>query len=559
MKKLFLIPIAITVLTSCGKGSEINVSYAWPSSGVAEADSLFVRIEQQRGELDYTLQAVRPLHERFCSIANSHPENEILKMRRLYLDCCTLLQVDNRRLRLSLSEGMSRLDSAASPYDWFMLRTLALVNEKSIYNRYRTASENVEFFKKAESDIGLAKNFEILGNVMCELNDKTKANSYYDLAEELYDKAGVPRYKYIMEIGRTCASDSEDEEIERLMNLLDNEVIRNNPALHSTVLQNAYVMTDSTPFLDEAIDIIKNESVDKGRLPMLYAYKAYNLLMEDDIKGALALSDSVNTLLKHNTTPTRQLDLIHAIRAEIYNQADMKDECIAELEESIWWTDSTANEANLPAIYAHESRKLIDVVEENNRLEKRNITLYWLLASLFAVVCVSAFVWFVRRKIALQRRELALLDEKIENAYNIQLAQSSILEQRQHLLNDIDRIIDSHTSNTATDSKLISELRRAINLYKGSENSQAGYLKVSLNVDNKFHNRLKADFPDLSESLLRLAALIASGIDSHQLAATLNISPKSLYTSRYRLRTRLGLTKDDSLEDFLRSYISQQN
>lgn len=546
-------------MTGCGKGSDINVNYVWPSSGVAEADSLFVRIEQQRGELDYTFQTTRPLHEQFCSIANAHPENEILKMRRLYLDCCTLLQIDNHRMQYLLKEGMAKVDSTVSPYDWFMLRTLSQVNEKSIYNRYRTASENVEFFKKANSDIGLAKNYEILGNVMCELNDKTKANSYYDLAEELYYKAGAPRYKYIMEIGRTCASETEEDEIARLMKLLDNELIRNNPALYSTVLQNAYVMTDSTPFLDESIDIIRNKSVDKGRLPMLYAQKAYNLLMEDDINGALALSDSVSALLKQNTTPTRQLDLIHAIRAEIYNQADMKDECIAELEESIWWTDSTANEANLPAIYAQESRKLIDMVEENTRLEKRNITLYWLLASLFAAICVSAFVWIIRRKITRQRRELALLDEKIENAHNIQLAQSSILEQRRHLFNDIDKIINSYTIDTAPDAGIISELRRVINIYKGSENSQEIYLKVSHNVDNKFHNRLKADFPDLSESLLRLAALIASGIDSHQLAATLNISPKSLYTSRYRLRTRLGLTKDDSLEDFLRRYTSQQH
>lgn len=559
MKKLFLIPIAISVLTGCGMDSDINEIYPWPASGVAEADSLLLRIEQQGGEVDYSLQDARPFYEKFSSIANAHPENEMLRMRKLYLDCCTLLQIDNHRMQSLLREGMAKVDSTASPYDWFMLRTLSLVNEKSIYNRYRTASENVEFFKKDKSDIGLAKNYEILGNVMCELNDKAKANSYYDLAEEFYDKAGAQRYKYVMEIGRTCASETDEEEIARLMKLLDNDVIRNNPALYSTVLQNAYVMTDSAPFLDESIDIIRNKSVDKGRLPMLYAHKAYNLLMEDDIIGALALSDSVSALLKQNTTPTRQLDLIHAIRAEIYNQADMKDECIAELEESIWWTDSTANESNLPAIYAQESRKLIDMVEENTRLEKRNITLYWLLASLVVVGCVSVFVWYVRRKIVRQRRELALLDEKIENAYNIQLAQSSILEQRQHLLNDIDKIINTYTIDTAPDARIISELRRAINLYKGSENSQEGFLKVSLNVDNKFHNRLKADFPDLSESLLRLAALIASGIDSHQLAATLNISPKSLYTSRYRLRTRLGLSKDDSLEDFLRSYTSQQN
>lgn len=554
MKNLMPIITILFLLASCGKRHVIDPDYPWPASGVAEADSMMLQLERYRSSIDYTRANSNDIYERFCSIASLHPENKILQMRRLYVEGCTLLQYDNIGLRQLLAETMPQLDSAASPYDWHCLRTLRLINEKSIYTRYKEASENIEFFKDAGSDIELAKNYEILGNVMCEINDFEKSNEYYDIAENLYDKAGAEHNKYVMKIGRACAAGGE-RELEMLRELLDNDIIRRDPALYAAVLQNAYIMLDSLPLLDKAIATVNTYSLDKSRLPVLYAYKAYNMLTDNDIEGALNLIDKLDSLSLTYHPTARNQELICAVKAEVYDAAGMKDKCIEAMDDVTWWSDSTIRESNIPVLYAQETRKLIDTAQRNNKLERQNSTLILVSIILLLLTGGIAAFFIIRNRMRQRRREITLLDEKIENAYNVQLAQSTILQQSNNILADIDKAINDASAGNMQDAKLATEIRRILNVYKSNEGGRDGLLKVSANVDSKFVTRLKADFPDLSENLLRLASLIAAGVDSHQLATTLNISPKSLYTSRYRLRSRLGLAKEDSLEDFLRKYI----
>lgn len=555
MKKLIPIAALLILCISCSRRNVIDNNFPWPASGVPEADSVMLEIEHCRSAVDCTA-AGNDMYERFCSIAASHPDNKILQMRRVYVEGCSLLQRDNAALQKLLSETMPQLDSAASPYDWYSLRTLRLVNEKSIYTRYKEASENIEFFKNVGSDIGLAKNYEILGNVMCEIEDFSKSNEYYDIADSLYSKTGAERNRYVMQIGRACAAGGESE-LDMLRELLDNEVIQHNPALYATVLQNAYIMLDSLPLLDKAIDIVNATSVDKSRLPGLYAYKAYTRLCEDDIEDALRYIHALDSLAEIYHPSARNQQLICAVKAEVYDEAGMKDKCIEAMDDVVWWSDSTLRESNLPALYAQETRKLIDITEHNHQLAKKNGILA--TGAIIIILLSAGVVIFIilRNRLRRRRREIALLDEKIENAYNVQLAQSTILQQNGNFIAELEKAIADTSADGVHDSRLAAELRRILNVYKSNEGGRDGLLKVSTNVDSRFVSRLKADYPDLSENLLRLASLIAAGVDSHQLASTLNISPKSLYTSRYRLRSRLGLAKDASLEDFLRKYLKE--
>lgn len=61
-------------------------------------------------------------------------------------------------------------------------------------------------------------------------------------------------------------------------------------------------------------------------------------------------------------------------------------------------------------------------------------------------------------------------------------------------------------------------------------------------------------FPfDATASLIGLAALLRLGFSSKYIAALMNITPKSVEISRYRLRQKLGLSKGDNLVNFIRS------
>ena len=66
-----------------------------------------------------------------------------------------------------------------------------------------------------------------------------------------------------------------------------------------------------------------------------------------------------------------------------------------------------------------------------------------------------------------------------------------------------------------------------------------------------FFKNLEHKHPDLTNQERRLAALLRLNLSSKEISGILNISPKSVDQSRYRLRKKLDLDKDINLSTFL--------
>lgn len=73
-------------------------------------------------------------------------------------------------------------------------------------------------------------------------------------------------------------------------------------------------------------------------------------------------------------------------------------------------------------------------------------------------------------------------------------------------------------------------------------------------VHEQFFKRLKASFPDLTPSDLKLAAYLKMNLSSKEIAPLLNISIRSVENKRYRLRRKLNLAEEDNLTEFMLQY-----
>lgn len=162
----------------------------------------------------------------------------------------------------------------------------------------------------------------------------------------------------------------------------------------------------------------------------------------------------------------------------------------------------------------------------------------WVISVLILSLMILIIYFKAKRRKSRREFELRALDDKIENGKQVQLAQSAVMEECDHMIEEINAVLEAHSGQHQSDAGLVSEVRRVMQYYRSNEESRKGFLKVNRELDNRFTVRLKEDYPGMSESLLRLAALIAAGVDSSQLASILNISQKSVYTSRYRLRSQ---------------------
>ena len=145
------------------------------------------------------------------------------------------------------------------------------------------------------------------------------------------------------------------------------------------------------------------------------------------------------------------------------------------------------------------------------------------------------------------------IEMKRQEVMNVAL---SIVEQREYLesLNSIVKQL-SMTSDSREKDRLISELGASLRQrlsYDRDIDSQYFYAQAeSLHED--FNAKLSENFPLLTPQEKRLATLLRLGFSSKYIATLMNITPKSVEISRYRLRQKLGLSKGDNLVNYIKS------
>jgi len=72
-----------------------------------------------------------------------------------------------------------------------------------------------------------------------------------------------------------------------------------------------------------------------------------------------------------------------------------------------------------------------------------------------------------------------------------------------------------------------------------------------ISVNKDFYKKLNEKFPKISRGDQKLIALVKLNLSSKEMAKLLGISIDSVNTNRYRLRKKLGLTRDISLTEFV--------
>jgi ligand-binding sensor domain-containing protein len=112
-----------------------------------------------------------------------------------------------------------------------------------------------------------------------------------------------------------------------------------------------------------------------------------------------------------------------------------------------------------------------------------------------------------------------------------------------------------HFKETAQVEKGTKEFHKIIKLVDGELNSAQEWEQFARHFDSVHTNylkKLKEYCPELTIAELKLAAYLRLNLSTKEIAQLMNISIRGVETSRYRLRKKLGLTKDEiNLYSFL--------
>lgn len=547
MKRLLWIIFVIVVLCGgCRRHQPIDSVYGWPSSGDAVADSLLLEFE--RGGMVRTSlpDDVTPPGVALCSLA-SESDNPVVKFRASYVDARKALpQTSYAAIKRYIDSARRLIDSALNPFDWHMSMSVLAEHVPDRIERYRILRDNLSFFRKWGCLSEEARTLNDIGRLFGDFNDDESSHYFFGEAERICRENGFTRSLTTIRMNLWLTCSDSLETLRGLRGMLNDPALQSDERLMILLNFNCYIWSDSVRYIDRAIDLIRNKGVDIGNTPEIMAIKGDKLSQQglhrqaiEYIRGAL---DSLYVMQPPSITS--RLTVVEAM-AYAYSRAGLTDSATPMWCFAKKLRDSIDSVLDSPLLYGTFFKEQMSLIEHNAELERsRQMWAAIALIVIIAAFAAAAFVVIRRRE---GRRRLSLL-RRVRHSDRVVVAQKSVLEEHEKLIESISAKVTKESDGTG------SEVSRLLSLHRSNKGSRESIIRLQNEVCEDFLLNLKHDFPALTEGQLRLAALIVSGADSHLIASILNIAPLSVNVNRHRLRTRLGLMTEDSLEDFLRRY-----
>ena len=102
-------------------------------------------------------------------------------------------------------------------------------------------------------------------------------------------------------------------------------------------------------------------------------------------------------------------------------------------------------------------------------------------------------------------------------------------------------------------SEDLSEIKEILKMNQSISKDREEFENHVLNIYEGFYSRLEEKYPGLTGNDRKLAALIRMNLSSKEISTVMNISPKSVDQSRYRLRQKMSLDTKVNLPEVLQS------
>lgn len=155
----------------------------------------------------------------------------------------------------------------------------------------------------------------------------------------------------------------------------------------------------------------------------------------------------------------------------------------------------------------------------------------------------------------MQKRKMKMeLDHK---AQDLAASTMNVIRKNEILL-DIDAELESVAENIGDDrNKLLKTLTKIRHMIKENIQHDNIWQQFEENFDivyDDFLKRLGEQYPQLTVSDKKMCAYLKMDLSSKEIAPLLNLTVRSVEMTRYRLRKKLGLSREDNLTEFLQNF-----
>lgn len=447
-------------------------------------------------------------------------------------------------------------------------------------------AEALQHFQEAESiyealndSSGLGGLYLDMALLYSEMHQKSKARSYTRRACEIFEATGE-EMKYgvsLVDLSGDLIDVHEADSALQILEIAEPILTGKQPRAEGYMQQNFGSALFLLDRYSEAIEhykkgLILTEKVGDISLTILLHNFMSECYLEmgkysEAYREAL-ISDSLSAEISKGFTRTKALLAL----AESAHKLKDPDKTYKAFKEYIFLTDSLFGDekqkeiAALEQVYQFEkNQKEIEFrKQENELLSQANAAStnrnYALLAVLVLFVGFSyTLVRKQRYKIAGQKAAMRISKlEKEKLSQDVDHKSRELTSKALHIAQKNEIIQSLHDQLAAlSENPSEREVKKIVNKLKLNEQQEGiwtSFTEQFTSLNPKFHKEFTNSFPDLSKGEFRLAALLRMGMGSKDIASLLNISETGLKKARYRLRKKMDLQTEDSLEVEIMKY-----
>lgn len=288
-----------------------------------------------------------------------------------------------------------------------------------------------------------------------------------------------------------------------------------------------------------------------------------NGLAEVQIKGGdlkvaldnLSQSISMAKEIGAKDNLSKALDLRYAVYKSLGNLEDAlaDHEMFKAVNDTLYNTTKSQQIEELRTIYETEKK------EQQIALQKKEITVLEQQASistlqkfLMGIGLLLSLIGFyaIRQRMKRNKIEKEKLAAELEfkkkelTTHALNLARKN--ETLENLKVKAQELKEKENTGTG-----YNQLIRSINFDLQNDNNWENFSRYFEEVHKDFNRNVKTKYPEVSSNELRLLALLKMNLSSKEIANILIISPEGIKKARYRLRKKLNLTTEDSLQDLV--------
>lgn len=562
---------------SCTSILQTDIPNRWTPSGTV-FDSLIGEISQA-AEGEYYESLLKQMYV-FCG---QRPDLPMLRWQTQYWDARR--QVSRAELgnaQLLLKQAIAQINPDKYPYD--RARILGLQSQIQLmkgdylesYKGYRKVSL---FYDRISDTLMLANAYVNTGIIMQNLEDWHRALDYFEQADSCFDIMNTPTFRQKNRLNLSNALYRLGEEkraVNILEELLADPICCADTSFKINVLLSLFSYTNRQQNAREAYRLAETYGNKKLTAKSATALAA-GYLRGGKAQQALPLYREAFAYITDNQDYEFILPVLEGT-TNTFAVLKNIDSAYYYLRNYEAARDSLYAAKGLAEVRHMESRAAIEHYEY--RLEHLREKSLWhrrlMLLFFLTIACVAAFICYIfwtrrhKEKILKQLREAenkelstrlaheSLRTEQFRrevDTRNRELAEQVLaINTRNRMLNELKQQLDTERRAGNIPPTVATKLKQYIMGHHVPVEEEGTFFHVHFEgIYPGFFSRLQKAHPDLSEHEMRFCAYLRMGMDNKMIARILFVQPDSIKKLRHRIRKKVSLPPDDSLENYLRT------